>query len=233
MTAIDLNCDLGEGAGTDADLIPLVTSANVACGGHAGDAATALATLELAKAHGVRAGAHPGYPDRANFGRVETRCSLKDLLAECLAQVGALAALAHSIGWKLSHLKPHGAMYHRAATDECTARAVVTVAGQFGLAVVGLPKSELAIECSRVGAAFVAEGFADRRYRRDGALVPRGEPGAMIEDVGEAVDQVEWLVRECGVRTVCVHGDTAGAPAFTRGLRDGLSRRGFRTQCEL
>jgi 5-oxoprolinase (ATP-hydrolysing) subunit A len=222
---IDLNCDLGEGCPFDEELLGLITSANVACGGHAGDPATALATLRAAARLGVRAGAHPSFPDREHFGRRELARTEQQVFEECVSQVGALAGLARAAGPPLSHLKPHGALYNMACRDDAYARPVVDAAALFGLAVMGLPGSQLeALSAGRC--PFVAEGFADRRYLPDGALVPRSRPDAFVEDPAEAVRQVEWLVRERGVRTVCVHGDNPAALAFVRALRDALTRQG-------
>src|SRR5271165_1583088 len=136
---IDLNCDLGEGFPHDAELMPLITSANIACGFHAGDAPTARAVLTLAARHGVQAGAHPGFPDREHFGRVDLDRREDDVFADCVYQVGALAALAGSSGLSLSHVKPHGALYNLACRDDGFARPVIEAVAQFGLPVMGLP----------------------------------------------------------------------------------------------
>jgi UPF0271 protein len=221
---IDLNCDLGEGAGTDVDVLPLITTANVACGFHAGDPATAMETIRLAAKIGVRIGAHPSFPDREHFGRQEMERSAWEILCDCTYQIGALAALAKASGARLTHVKPHGALYNQACRDHGIARAVVTAAEEFGLPVMGLPGSKLEeLSDSR----FIPEGFADRRYRPDGSLVPRTEPNAFVEDPDEAARQALWLVRERGVRTLCVHGDNPQAVAFVQALRDALTRAGF------
>src|SRR5262249_47292260 len=144
-TEIDLNCDLGEGCPYDADLLPLVTSANIACGGHAGDPSTASATLALAVKHGVRAGAHPGFADREHFGRRELDRTEKQVFDECVYQVGALLALARAAGTELHHLKPHGALYNMACRDDAYARPVVAAAEFFGLPLLGLPRSRLEV----------------------------------------------------------------------------------------
>jgi UPF0271 protein len=223
---LDLNCDLGEGAGADAELLPLVTSANVACGFHAGDAVNALATIRAAARLGVRVGAHPSFPDRANFGRTEMQRSEDDIFADCVYQIGALAALAQAARVTLSHVKPHGALYNLACRDDAYARPVVAAAEEFGLPLFGLPGSRLeALSAGRV--PFVAEGFADRRYRPDGSLVPRSQPDAFVHDADEAVRQVEWLVRQRGVRTVCLHGDGPRALELARALRVRLPEAGF------
>jgi UPF0271 protein len=223
---IDLNCDLGEGCAFDAELMPLITSANIACGFHAGDAATAFAALTAAAQHNVQAGAHPSFPDRENFGRRELTRTEQQIYEDCLYQVGALAGLARAGGKPLRHLKPHGALYNMACRDDAYARPIVAVAELFGLHLLGLPNSRLqALATGRC--PFVAEGFADRRYLPDGSLVPRTRPDAFLEDPGEAVRQMEWLLREKGVRTVCVHGDNPQALAFVRELRAALTRQGI------
>ncbi len=222
---LDLNCDLGEGCPFDAELMPHVTSANVACGFHAGDASTARATLRLAVRHGVQAGAHPGYADREHFGRLELQRTEDQVFEECVYQVGALAGLARTEGATLRYLKPHGALYNQACRDDAYARPVVAAAELFGLAVMGLPGSRLEAACAG-RCPFVAEGFADRRYRPDGSLVPRPEPDAFVADAEEAVRQAEWLLRTRGVRTLCVHGDNPHAIDFVRRLREALTRQG-------
>jgi UPF0271 protein len=223
---IDLNCDLGEGCALDGELMPLITSANVACGFHAGDPATAHATLSAAARHGVRAGAHPGFADREHFGRRELARTEQQVFEECVYQVGALSGLARAVGWPLSHLKPHGALYNLACRDDAYARPVVAAATLFALPLLGLPGSRLqALSAGQCG--FVAEGFADRRYLPDGSLVPRSRPDAFVEDPNEAVGQVQWLLREKGVQTLCVHGDNPQALAFVRELRQALTQQGF------
>jgi UPF0271 protein len=223
---LDLNADLGEGVGTDAELVQLVTSANVSCGAHAGDPAGIYATLELAAERGAAVGAHPGYPDRANFGRVPMTWTERDVWANVMAQAGGLIALAEAADVEVFYLKPHGALYHRACADAVTARAVVAACVALDLAVVGLPGSKLEDEADDF-VDFIPEGFADRRYRSDGTLVPRTEKDALIHDPAEAVAQIERLVKEFGVQTVCVHGDSPGAVAFTKAVREKLFAKGF------
>jgi UPF0271 protein len=226
---IDLNCDLGEGCPYDAELMPLVTSANIACGFHAGDAATAHAALRQAVGHGVQAGAHPGFPDREHFGRRELSRGEEQVFEDCVYQAGALAGLARAVGTALRYVKPHGALYNMACRDEAYARPVVAAAELFGLAVMGLPGSRLEALCAG-RCDFIAEGFADRRYLPDGSLVPRTRPDAFVEDPAEAVRQAEQLLRTRGVRTLCVHGDNPRALAFVRELRAALTRQGFTIQ---
>ncbi len=222
---IDLNCDLGEGCAHDAELMPLITSANVACGFHAGDPSIAAATLAAAVKHGVRVGAHPGFPDREHFGRRELEQDEQEVFQDCVSQIGALAGLAGAAGTALRYVKPHGALYNMACRDERYARPVLAAAEEFGLPVMALPGSRLEALCAgRV--PFIAEGFADRRYRPDGSLVPRGESDAFVHDPEEAVRQAERLLRERGVRTLCVHGDNPQALAFVRRLREALRHQG-------
>ncbi len=221
---IDLNCDLGEGCPFDAELMPLITSANIACGFHAGDTATMYATLGAAARHGVQVGAHPGFPDREGFGRRELVRSEAQVLSDCLYQIAMLTGLAMAVELPLRYVKPHGALYNMACRDDAYARPVITAAESFRLPLMGLPDSRLqALSAGRV--PFIAEGFADRRYLPDGSLVPRSRPDAFIEDPEEAVRQAEWLLREKGVQTLCVHGDNPQALAFVRKLREELAPR--------
>jgi UPF0271 protein len=223
---IDLNCDLGEGCASDADVMPLITSANIACGFHAGDPTTARATLLAAARNRVQAGAHPSFPDREHFGRLEMVRTEQQTLDDCVYQVGALAALARVLGTPLTHLKPHGALYNMACRDDAYARPIVEAATMFKLPILGLPGSRLQALCAG-NCPFVAEGFADRRYRPDGTLVPRSEPDAFVKDPAEAVRQAEWLLRTRGVQTLCVHGDNPHALTFVRELRAALGRQGI------
>ena len=223
---IDLNCDLGEGSGLDEELMPLITSANIACGFHAGDPATAFQTLRAAALHGVPAGAHPGFPDREHFGRRDLAQSEQQVFQETVYQVGALVGLARAAGIVLHHLKPHGALYNQACQDDAYARTIVEAAVLFGLPLMGLPGSRLqALAAGRC--RFVAEGFVDRRYQADGSLVPRSDPRPFVENTEEAVEQVEKLIRERGVQTICVHGDNPRALDFVRELRNALTNKGI------
>lgn len=216
---IDLNADLGEGAGFDAALMPLITSANVCCGKHAGGPDEIRATLALARQHGVAVGAHPGYDDRANFGRHEMNLTRDELLELLRAQIAAIP--------DARYVKAHGALYNQACRDERIAVCVTEIAAERSLPVVGLPDSKLAAAAERFGLPFIAEGFADRRYRDDGSLVPRTEPDAFVHDPDEAVRQVERLIRDRGIRTVCVHGDNRQAVAFAAAVRASLLDAGF------
>jgi UPF0271 protein len=216
---IDLNADLGEGAGFDAILMPLITSANVCCGKHAGGPDEIRATLALAKQHGVVVGAHPGYDDRANFGRREMNLNRDDLIALCRSQMKSVPGA--------KYVKAHGALYNQACREESIAYAFVESIAEWNLPVVGLPESKLAAIVASRGLIFVAEGFADRRYRADGSLVPRTEADAFVHDPEEAVEQVRRLIRDHGIRTVCVHGDNPQAVAFATAVRTALLKSGF------
>lgn len=222
---IDLNCDLGEGAGHDAELLTLITTANVACGFHAGDPQTAMQTIREATRLGIRVGAHPSYPDREHFGRREMHRTETEIRDDCVYQIGALAGLAHSVGVALSHVKPHGALYNQACRDAKVAESIIAAARPFELPIMAMPGTvlgELVPKRSRI-----AEGFADRRYGTNGLLVPRTEPNAMIDDASEAAEQALRLVRELHVQTLCVHGDNPRAIEFVKALREALTSQGF------
>jgi 5-oxoprolinase (ATP-hydrolysing) subunit A len=222
---LDLNCDLGEGCAFDAELMPLITTANVACGFHAGGPAEARTALILAKKHGVSAGAHPGFPDREHFGRRELERSEEQILQDCIYQIGALVGLARAVEIPLTHVKAHGALYNLAMRDDCFAHPIIAAAELFGLPIMGLPDSRVQTLCAgRIG--FIPEGYADRRYRPDGSLVPRSEPGAFVESPAEAVQQALRLLRAGKIRTLCVHGDNPHAVEFVRHVRSALLAEG-------
>jgi UPF0271 protein len=222
---LDLNCDLGEGGAHDAELMPLITSANIACGFHAGGPAEAHAALTLASKHGVHAGAHPAFPDREQFGRRELDRGEEQVYEDCVYQIGALEGLARAVGLSLSHVKAHGALYNMAMRDDRFARPLIAAAELFRLPLFGLPGSRVEALCAgRV--PYLAEGFADRRYRPDGSLTPRSEPDAFVESPAEAVEQALRLLRAGRIRTLCVHGDNPHAIEFVRELRIALSAQG-------
>ncbi|HET7761007.1 MAG TPA: 5-oxoprolinase subunit PxpA [Phycicoccus sp.] len=244
---IDLNADLGESFGTwvlgdDEAMLDIVTSANVACGFHAGDPPTLRRTVAAAAERGVVVGAQVGYNDLAGFGRRHMDMAPGDLEAEVLYQLGALEAMCRPAGTRVAYVKPHGALYNRVAVDEVQARAVVAAVRVYdpALPVVGLPGSVLLRVAEEEGLATVAEGFADRGYRADGGLVPRSEPGAVLEDVEAVTERVVRMVLEGVVvaadgglvavpaRTVCTHGDTPGSVAMAREARAALERAGVR-----
>jgi UPF0271 protein len=233
---IDLNCDLGEGAGHDAELMPLISSANIACGAHAGDPATMRATAALAKSHGVAIGAHPGLADRANFGRRELEVSPGEVQGLVHDQVLQLHLIARGLGARLHHVKPHGALYNMAARDPALARAVVDAIYEIDprLVLFGLAGSHLIAVAEACGLPVASEVFADRTYQADGSLTPRTQPNALVTDEAVAVAQALRMVREGKVRavdgtdviiraeTICLHGDGANPVAFARRLRQAL-----------
>ncbi len=237
---IDLNADLGEGAPDDADLLALVSSANIACGWHAGDARLMQRTVAAALDRGVAIGAHPSYPDREHFGRREMALSPDDVRADLIYQIGALAALVRAQGGELHHVKPHGALYNQAARDPALADAIAAAVLDVdpSLALYGLAGSELLRAAVRAGLRPVAEVFADRGYGADGSLVPRSEPGAFVSDVDVAVARTLRMVRDGTVQavtgetvrlradTICLHGDGPHALAFARALRAALTAAG-------
>jgi UPF0271 protein len=227
--SIDLNCDLGEGCPFDAELMPLITSANVCCGAHAGGEETALAALRLAREHGVQVGAHPGFPDRESFGRRELPWTEHEVLDHLGRQLDDLLHWAETVRVPVRYVKPHGALYNMACREEELARLVVRRAEQFGLALMALPGSRLQ-ELAAGRVPFIAEGFADRRYQPDGSLVPRSSPEAFVHGPEEAVRQARWLIEERGVQTLCVHGDNPEAVAFVRALRQALLQAGLDIQ---
>ena len=239
MPSIDLNCDLGEGAGHDAELMPLITSANIACGAHAGDEATLRATVALARRHGVAIGAHPGFADRENFGRKEMTLTPAALHELVVTQVAALARFG-----PVRHVKPHGALYNLAARDAGVAQVIAEAvrAVDASLVLFGLAGSELVRAGRAAGLRVAEEVFADRTYQRDGLLTPRTSPDALITDEAVAVAQVLRMVRERAVRatdgtevtikadTVCLHGDGPHAGTFARRLGEELRRSGIPLQ---
>ena len=223
---IDLNCDLGEGCPHDAELMQLITSANIACGGHAGSVATTLQTLHLARQFDVQVGAHPGWLDRAQFGRRDLDVPEPIIEQIVSYQVDVLLGLAALAGVTVRYVKPHGALYNQACRSDAVARPVVLAVEKARLALMGLPGSRLeALAAGRC--PFVAEGFADRRYQEDGSLVPRSRPDAFIDSPADAVRQARQLIDQRGVKTLCVHGDNPQALAFVRELRRALIEAGF------
>lgn len=237
---IDLNCDLGEGAGDDAALMPLMTSANIACGAHAGDEATMRATVRLALRHGVAIGAHPGFADREHFGRRERVLSPGELARLVQSQVLALRRIAHEEGARVVHVKPHGALYNLAAKDARVADVIAeAVAGvDADLWLYGLAGGELLKAGSARGLRVASEVFADRTYQADGSLTPRGRADALLTDVAASVAQVLEMVRGGRVRattgeavaitadTLCLHGDGEQATALARAVRSALADAG-------
>jgi len=242
LATLDFNCDLGEGCGTDAAIVPLISSASIACGAHAGDPATMRETAALCLAHGVAIGAHPSFEDREHFGRRELDVPLEELEASVRRQIEALADVCASLGARLRHVKPHGALYNLAARDRATSDAIVRAmqAVDPSLVLYGLAGSVLVRAGLDAGLAVANEVFAERAYDADGRLAPRGTPGAVIEELDMALAQVRRLLREGmviardGTRvplradTLCLHGDRADAPTFATALRAALEAEGIR-----
>ena len=224
----DLNCDMGEleDAAHEAALMEHITSANIACGAHAGDEGTMERTARLALERGVRIGAHPSYPDRANFGRVEMSLPPDAIEDAVLGQLRRLEEVVRTLGGQITHVKPHGALYNVAARDAEVARAIGAAVGKWGGAasVFGLAGSAALDLWREMGLTPVAEGFADRRYEPDGSLRPRKFADALITEPEEAAAQAVRLAREGRAQTVCVHGDTPGAVAIARACRRALDR---------
>ncbi len=237
QSTLDLNCDLGEGAPCDAELMPLISSANIACGAHAGSLETMIETVELALRHNVAVGAHPGYFDLENFGRRERDIAPGEAARLVLLQLEQLHEVA---GAKLRHVKLHGALYTQVSCDRYLAEAVISDLVRLwpDVTLYALANSELSRAAQDRGMRVVEEAFADRTYRRDGSLTPRTQPNAVITDPEQAVAQVLRLVREGRVQTVdggvievragtlCLHSDTPDAVTFARLLRSELERAG-------
>ena len=234
---LDLNCDLGEGIGDEAAILPYITSASIACGEHAGDPATMRQTAAACLAQGVAMGAHPSWPDRAGFGRREMTLPPEEVYRLVQRQITQLADIVRALGGRLRHVKPHGALYNQAARDELlagtVARAVLDL--DAGLVLFGLAGSRLIAAGRACGLRTASEVFADRTYQRDGSLTPRSQPGALLESASAAVAQVRRMVMAGVVRsvdgvdvpiqadTICLHGDQPQAPAFARDLRTELA----------
>lgn len=246
MYKIDLNSDLGESFGAyklgmDDAIIPLVSSANVACGFHAGDPLVMEKTVALCKESGSAIGAHPGYPDLVGFGRRNVAASEAEVKAMVTYQIGALDAFCKAAGIRLQHVKPHGAMYNMAAKDAALARAICQAIYEYdkSLILMGLAGSQMLAEAKAMGLKCAAEVFADRAYEEDGTLVARSKPGAMIHDEEEAVRRVVRMIKEGKVTaitgkdiaitadSVCVHGDSEKALAFVQKLRDAFAAEGI------
>ena len=241
MTIIDLNADLGEGMGTDDDLLQIVSSASIACGGHAGDAATIRRILEVCKASGVRAGAHPGYVDPKRFGRFRLVMPLEQLLGQIRGQLLLVRHIADEVGVALSYVKLHGALANQ------TAEELAFAVGIFGsiqamdpdMAVLALDNSQQVRAAKAVGLPLIREAYADRAYTADGLLVPRAKDGAVIHDEeaviarclrlardGEIV-AVDGTVLKSDARSICLHGDTPGAVNLARQVRHALEGEGI------
>ena len=245
MISVDLNCDLGESFGAytigmDEAVIPLITSANVACGYHAGDPLVMAQTVERCRAAGVHIGAHPGFPDLMGFGRRNMNVSPAEAKAYIQYQLGALLAFCRASGVSMHHVKPHGALYNMAAKDAKLARAIVEGICEVDdrLTLLALSGSEMLLAAEKAGLRAASEVFADRAYQANGTLVPRSQPGAMITDENEAIARVVRMVTE-GVVTsidgidvplradsICVHGDGEKALLFVQKIRAALEEKG-------
>lgn len=247
--SIDLNCDMGESFGAwnmghDADVLPLVSSANIACGYHAGDPSTMRKTVALAIGNGVAIGAHPGLPDLMGFGRRNIDITPQQAYDMVVVQVGALAATAASQGARLHHVKAHGALYNMAVRDPSLARSIAQAVRDVDRSLVfyALASSDMARVASEVGLTVAHEVFADRTYQPDGSLTPRNRQGAMIEDPQESIRQVLRMVTEGRVTavdgtdvevradTLCIHGDQPGAVVFAKSIREAFSQAGIQVR---
>ncbi len=245
MKTIDLNCDMGESYGAwkmgdDAGIMPLITSANIACGFHGGDPATIRQTVRLAVDNGVAIGAHPSLPDIQGFGRRVMKISPQDMYDLVVYQAGAVAAFAHAAGSRLHHVKCHGALYNMAATDEALSEAMARAAKDLGgVMLYVLSNSRNYAKAKNLGIPVAAEVFADRGYSDDGTLAPRDKPGGMVEDATKAVQQALAMIEEGTVtsingkrvpvlaETLCLHGDQPGAVLFAKELRKKFAERGI------
>ncbi|MEN6625349.1 MAG: 5-oxoprolinase subunit PxpA [Candidatus Sumerlaeia bacterium] len=243
--AIDLNSDVGESfgrwqLGCDEDAMALITSANIACGFHASDPMTMVRTVRLAKANGVAVGAHPGFHDLAGFGRRAVAATPDEIKADVIYQIGALMGVCHSEGVRMRHVKVHGALYNMAENDISISIAIAEAIGSVDpeLIMVCLAHSKMVEGAKAAGVKYVQEAFADRAYTREGTLVPRRQPGAVLEDIGEIADRVWSMVESHTVKsidgveipmnpqTICVHGDTPGAVEMIRAIRRRLEAEG-------
>lgn len=241
MITIDLNADLGEGMGTDEDLLEVVSSASIACGGHAGDAATIRHVLKLCKARGIQAGAHPGYPDKPRFGRFRLVMPRDQLIGQVRNQIFLVRHIASEVDMPLSYVKLHGALANQTAEE--LAMAVAIFAGIQAmdpkLAVLALDNSEQVRAAKAVGVPLIREAYADRAYTAEGLLVPRSEEGAVIHDVDRVVERclrlaktgeivaIDGTVLKSAARSICLHGDTPGAVELAREVREALEGEGI------
>jgi 5-oxoprolinase (ATP-hydrolysing) subunit A len=220
---LNLNADLGEGAGGDEAILPYIDSANVACGIHAGSASISIETVLRCRALGVEVGAHPGYDDRPNFGRVEVPISVEEIEMVVAFQVAALAAIS-----PLGYVKAHGALYHRCQRDPAAADALARVAKAHRTGLMGQPDFEIVAAARRAGIPAYREGFADRRILADGTLAPRHEPGSLLEPQ-RAVEQAIQMARSGRYDTICFHGDSPGAARVAAAVREAFRVAGIAT----
>lgn len=217
---------MGEGWDeADTELVHLVTSASIACGGHAGDPQAMARTIRKCLDQGIRTGAHPSYSDRANFGRVSIKSEPRAVADAIIGQVTELMQIAKGLGARIGYLKPHGALYNDAARGEAMARALVAASKELGLPIMGLADSPFEDMVRGASIGFIREGFADRRYLPTGALVPRSHPGAIIRDPEEAASQAITLASR--VDSICIHSDTPGAVKIAASVRKRLIEDGW------
>jgi UPF0271 protein len=244
---VDLNCDMGEGTGNDEQLMPFISSANIACGFHAGDEEMMKATIQLAKEHDIAIGAHPSFYDRENFGRTNQTLPSEEVYKIVLQQIQLLHGFALQAGTKLHHVKPHGALYNMAAKNKSLAVAIVQAIKDSNpsLILYAPDKSEMIIEAEKAGIRTCCEVFADRTYQPDGSLTPRTQTGALIESVEESIAQVLKMMREQKVsivddneipiraETICIHGDGKHAVEFAKALFAALKSEGISIQAAM
>ncbi|MDE3251664.1 MAG: LamB/YcsF family protein [Bacteroidota bacterium] len=241
MQAIDLNCDMGEGLANDALLMPLISSANIACGYHAGNKSVMQYTIDLALAHGVAIGAHPGYADKVNFGRVAMQLSETEIYDLVTQQIFLLQKIADASGTSLHHVKPHGALYNQSANNPSLAAIIAQAVFDVdtNLILYGLSGSVSITEARKKGLKTANEVFADRTYQPDGSLTPRSQPNAMIETPAGSIRQVLQMIQDKTVTTpngtivpiqadtVCIHGDGPHALAFAKHINEVLQQKGL------
>lgn len=249
MYTIDINSDIGESFGSykmgdDASVIESITSANIACGFHAGDPLVMKKTVAVCRLKKIAVGAHPGYPDLVGFGRRNIACSPDEVYSDCLYQIGALKAFCTANGIELQHVKPHGALYNQAAKDPGLAMAIAEAVKDSGSQIIlmGLASSEFEHAAKNTGIPFAAEAFADRAYMPDGSLVPRTLPGAVIHNVEDAARRVVQMAKEGTVEaidgtminfrpnSVCLHGDTPEAVQMAKAVRIALESAGVKVR---
>jgi len=213
---MQINCDLGEGIGNDAELMPYIDEANIACGFHAGDAFTMRETVALCIRHGVKIGAHPSYLDRENFGRKEIEHSPEEIYLLVRKQVETLKKITDQAGTKLNHVKPHGALYNTSAKSEAVAKAIAKAVKDVdpSLILFGLKNSHSIAAAKNIGLKTAEEAFADRRYESDGSLTPRSQPDACFTEIRDVLDQVKKIKAD----TWCIHGDGPHAVDFAKAL---------------
>jgi 5-oxoprolinase (ATP-hydrolysing) subunit A len=241
---IDLNCDMGEGMSSDETIMPFISSANIACGYHAGDETTIRKTIMICMRHKVAVGAHPGFADKENFGRKDIQLSSEDLYAQVTEQIMLVKKIAEDLGATLHHVKPHGALYNMAAKNEAYAQTLVRAVKDVDPALVfyGLSNSEMIKSAMQLHIPAANEVFADRAYQYDGSLTPRNQPGALINEPATAVQQVLQMVKDGKVQsingkivlikadTVCIHGDGVNALIFAKTIFEKLQQNGIRIE---